>query len=75
MNLVTLSVSETLPLLAALVPHPVRDEKEVTDVYTTLLAQDRLNCIVITESIPDLTSKADIPKVQSYLRTNYPHIH
>ncbi|MFZ4462078.1 MAG: sugar phosphate nucleotidyltransferase [Patescibacteria group bacterium] len=74
MNLVTMRVGDVVTLVHNLVPHPVRDEKEITDVYTSLFQANNLNCVVIEEPIPDLTSKADIPRVQSYLREAYPNI-
>ena len=72
MNLVTLRVGDVFDLLAHLSPHPIRDEKEITDIYRVLLNAKNLNAITVQESMPGLTTKADIPKVQAYLATHYP---
>ncbi len=72
MNLATLSVEDTFPILEHLTPHPVRNEKEVTDVYKALIEKHALESMVLFDTIPDLTSKADIPMVQKYLAQAYP---
>ena len=74
MNLVTLVAKDAVPLLEKLVPHPVRDEKEVTDVYRALCERGSLECVTVREAMPDLTSKSDIPKVRDYLKSAYPDI-
>jgi len=74
MNILTLSYSDTIEKLRNLVPHPVRDEKEVTDVFRELSDQGMLASHIVREALPDLTSKADIPKVQKYLADTYPEI-
>jgi hypothetical protein len=52
----------------------VRNEKELNDVANILAADGKMGAYIIAESLPDLTSKADIPRVQDYLATHYPHI-
>ena len=74
MNLLTLSYADTYNKLANLLPHPVRNEKEVTEVFCELAAEGNLKSEIVFESIPDLTSKADIPKVQKYLAEAYPEL-
>jgi glucose-1-phosphate adenylyltransferase len=74
MNLYTYNCGETQELLSELVPHPVRNEKELNDVANILAAHGKMGAYIITESMPDLTSKADIPRVQEYLNTHYSHI-
>lgn len=74
MNLLTLSYADTYDKLAHLLPHPVRNEKEVTEVFRELAVGGNLKSEIVFESIPDLTSKADIPKVQKYLAEAYPEL-
>jgi glucose-1-phosphate adenylyltransferase len=74
MNLYTYRCGDTRELLANLIPHPVRDEKELNDVANTLAADKKMGAFIIAESLPDLTSKADISRVQAYLSEHYPHI-
>jgi hypothetical protein len=74
MNILTLSYKDTIYMLRNLVPHPIRDEKEITDVFRELAVEGRLKSEIIFESLPDLTSKSDIPKVQKYLAETYPEL-
>lgn len=74
MNILTLSYKDTLYKLRNLKPHPIRDEKEITDVFRELAVEGRLKSEIIFESLPDLTSKADIPRVQKYLAETYPEL-
>lgn len=39
-----------------------------------LTKNGKLHADIIYENLPDLTSKADIPRVQKYLEENYPEI-
>lgn len=71
MNLATMSLEDTLPFLSTLIPHPTRGEKEVTDVYSALIGLGKLDSVILKETIPDLTSKADIVTVQRYLAEAY----
>jgi hypothetical protein len=74
MNIFTLKYEETRPRFEKLIPHPVRDEKELTDVLKALAQEGNIQCQIIRESLPDLTSKADIPQVHHYLQLHYPQI-
>jgi dTDP-glucose pyrophosphorylase len=74
MNILTLSYSDTIFKLRNLEPHPVRGEKEITDVFRELAKEGRLKSEIVFESLPDLTSKSDIPKVQKYLEEAYPEL-
>ena len=74
MNILTLSYKDSLYKIRDITPHPVRDEKEITDVFRELAVEGRLKSEIIFESIPDLTSKADIPWVQKYLAETYPEL-
>ena len=71
MNLYTLRVADTKDLLAGLTPHPVRDEKELNDVINALASEGNMRAEIISEALPDLTSKSDIPLVRAYLASNY----
>lgn len=74
MNILTLSYSDTYYKLKHLVPHPVRNEKEITDVFRELAEAGSLKSEIVFETLPDLTSKSDIPKVQKYLAETYPEL-
>ena len=74
MNIMTLSYKDTFEKLKKLVPHPVRDEKEITDTLEELAEEHNLKSKIIYESIPDLTSKLDIPVVQHLLESSYPEL-
>ncbi len=71
MNLYTLRVADTKNLLAGLTPHPVRDEKELNDVINALASEGNMRAKIISEALPDLTSKSDIPVVRAYLASHY----
>lgn len=73
-NILTLSYSDTIFKLKNLEPNPIRNEKEVTDIFRLLAIEWRLKSQIIHESLPDLTSKSDIPKVQKYLAEKYPEL-
>ncbi len=74
MNIFRLSVRQVAPFLESVPPHPQRGEKELsTAVHLMVQAQPgSLQVIPLAEIVPDLTSKADIPLVQAWLKREYP---
>lgn len=73
MNLFSLQYDLILPILENLEPNPERDEKELPEAVK-LLAVNYKNSVYaypLSEHVPDLTSKEDIPQVKQYLEKYY----
>lgn len=76
MNLFSLNYDLILPILETLEPNPERDEKELPDAVK-LLANKIENSVFaypLSEHVPDLTSKEDIPQVKQFLEKYYHNI-
>lgn len=74
MNIFRFSYDVILPALEATPIHPLRKEKELPVTVDRLVRERKgsIRAIPLAEHVPDLTHKADIPRVQEYLRKNYP---
>jgi NDP-sugar pyrophosphorylase family protein len=70
MNIFRLSVDLASPYLASVPLHPVRGEAELPSALMMLVADHprALRAYPLAEHVPDLTNKADIARVQAYLR-------
>jgi NDP-sugar pyrophosphorylase family protein len=74
MNIFRFSCSVILPVLEGLPMHPVREERELPAAVQELVRRDAMGMFTIplAEHVIDLTSRADIPAVQAYLRREFP---
>lgn len=70
MNCISANGPESHHFLKNLQPHPTRNEKEVTELFGYLAERGELFGEIVETSIPDLTSKEDIPVVQEFLKRN-----
>ncbi|MEZ4779189.1 MAG: sugar phosphate nucleotidyltransferase [Flavobacteriaceae bacterium] len=69
MNLWKLNGAEAFPFLRDCPLHPTRQEKELPHAVLTMVkAGIMVKGIPVKEHVPDLTSKEDIEKVESYLK-------
>jgi NDP-sugar pyrophosphorylase family protein len=75
MNIFRLSYDAVLPFLESAPLHPVRQEKELPVVVSTMAADPRhpVKTLPLAEHVIDLTAPSDIPEVQSYLRKEFPN--
>lgn len=71
MNIFRLDYDAVLPMLKACPLHPQRQEKELPTALKMLLKNNpqAIFTIPVAEPVPDLTSKGDLLKVQTYLET------
>ena len=74
MNIFKFDGPSYYPYLKACLPHPLRDEKELP---TALLAMVKahpgsVTTYHVSEAVPDLTAKEDIPLFRKFLKENYP---
>jgi NDP-sugar pyrophosphorylase family protein len=76
MNIWRFSYNRILPFLESLPVHPVRQEKELPVAVKAMVAQHQhsVATIPIAEHVIDLTTQADVPVVQEYLRTEFPSL-
>jgi NDP-sugar pyrophosphorylase family protein len=74
MNIFRFSCSTILPLLDRIPLDPVRNERELPAAVNHLVQQDphAMFAIPLAEHVIDLTSPADIPAVQAYIRERFP---
>jgi glucose-1-phosphate adenylyltransferase len=73
MNAFMVSTEQILPFLRETPFHPIRNEKELPTTISMLISKypNSVNCIPLSENVPDLTSKHDLEVVQEYLRKHY----
>jgi hypothetical protein len=64
---------EALPFLEKTPLHPIRLEKELPNAVRLMIKEiaNSMLAIPVTETIPDLTSKADILEVQHFLDLHF----
>jgi ADP-glucose pyrophosphorylase len=76
MNIFRFSYDLILPLLERLPLHPVRQEKEIPHAVKLLVQQNprAVGTIPLSEYVPDLTTKSDIPLVREYLKREFPYL-
>jgi NDP-sugar pyrophosphorylase family protein len=76
MNIFRFSYDLILPLLERLPLHPVRQEKEIPQAVKLLVQQNprAVGTIPLSEYVPDLTTKSDIPLVREYLKREFPYL-
>ena len=76
MNLWKFSYNHILPFLESVPLHPVRQEKELNAAVKMMVLQRprSLYAIPLSEHVVDLTSKADIPVVEEYVRKEFPNL-
>ena len=53
--------------------HPVRNEKEIPSALTIMIKENpqSMYCYPLSEHVPDLTEKEDIPAVKKYLQEKF----
>jgi len=75
MNVFRLSYDYILPFLETVPPDPVRQEKELPAAIAMMIRRypKAIRTIPLAEHVPDLTSRADILRVQKYLRKEFPN--
>jgi glucose-1-phosphate adenylyltransferase len=75
MNIWRFSYNSILPYLEAVPLHPVRQEKELPVAVKMMVAKNPRSLLTmpLSEHVVDLTSQADIPIVQEFLRKEYPN--
>lgn len=74
MNIFKFHGADFYPYLKTCKAHPVRDEKELPTALLNMV-KDHPGCVMtfpVSEAVPDLTSKEDIPKFRKFLKENYP---
>ena len=69
MNLFSLSYDQIFPILEKVPLHPVRQEKELPEAIKILINKNKSSVFTyrLSEHVPDLTDKNDIPQVKKYL--------
>jgi NDP-sugar pyrophosphorylase family protein len=69
MNLFSLSYDQIFPILEKVPLHPVRQEKELPEAVKKLVNKNKSGVYTfrLSEHVPDLTDKNDIPQVKKYL--------
>ncbi len=74
MNIWRFTYERILPFLESLPIHPVRQEKELPVAVKAMIAAHPRSvfAIPLAEHVIDLTTQADIPIVQEYLRKEFP---
>jgi ADP-glucose pyrophosphorylase len=74
MNIFRFSYDVILPVLQDVPLHPVRGEKELPAAVALMIERHPRSVFAIpaSESVPDMTSRGDIARVQKYLRDHYP---
>ena len=74
MNIFRFSYDSIFQPLRDVPPNPVRQEKEIPPALMLLVDQrpGSVVTIPVAEEVPDLTEKADIVRVQHYLKQHYP---
>lgn len=72
-NIFGLNAKEVIPVLENTPLHPVRFEKELPISIRRMVKENPKSMLVfrVPDVIPDLTSKADISEVQSFLDANF----
>lgn len=75
MNIFRLSYDHILPFLESVPLDPARQEKELPAAVAMMIRQhpDAVKAIPLAEHVPDLTNQADIPRVQEFLRREFPN--
>ncbi len=75
MNIFTLSYDMVCSFLERLRLHPVRQEKELPAAIQMMVQSfpRSVRAIPRAEHVPDLTHQSDIPRVQAYLLSAFPH--
>lgn len=75
MNIWRFTFNDVLPYLESIPIHPVRQEKELPVAVQKIVAEHPRSVFTIplSEHVVDLTSLADIPIVQEYLRREFPN--
>jgi len=76
MNIFRFSYDVVMPYLEKTPLHPVRMEKEIPAAVKMLIRDhpNSVGTIPLAEYVPDLTMKGDIPKVQEYLKREFPFL-
>jgi glucose-1-phosphate adenylyltransferase len=74
MNIFRLSYDDILPVLESTPLHPVRNEKELPTAVNMLAASrpGSVLALPVSETVPDLTSLADIAEVRNHLGSTFP---
>lgn len=74
MNIFSLRYDIIFPILKKVPLHPERKEKELPDAVKMLAneIENSVYCYLVSEHVPDLTSKSDIKQVKEYLAKLYP---
>lgn len=73
MNAFVILAEQLIPCLERTPFHPIRNEKELPTTISMMVADfpDSFLTILLSENVPDLTSKHDLAIVQNYLQANY----
>lgn len=73
MNIFSLRYDIILPFLENVPLHPERKEKELPEAVKILAneIENSVFCYLLSEHVPDLTSKSDIKQVKKYLEENF----
>jgi ADP-glucose pyrophosphorylase len=76
MNIFRFSYDLILPVLGRVPLHPLRQEKEIPLAVKLLVQQNprAVATIPLSEYVPDLTMKTDIPLVKEYLKREFPYL-
>ncbi len=73
MNIFSLRYDIIIPFLENVPLHPERKEKELPEAVKMLAneIENSVFCYLLSEHVPDLTSKSDIKQVKKYLEENF----
>ena len=73
MNIFMFSYDMIFPYLEKTPLHPIRNEKEIPSAIMLMIKENpkSMFCYPLSEHVPDLTEKADIPAVKKYLDENF----
>jgi NDP-sugar pyrophosphorylase family protein len=74
MNIFRLPYDQSVPIIESVPINPVRQEKELPTAIAMFIQvyPKSLRAIPVAEYVPDLTSQADIVRVQEYLKREFP---
>ena len=73
MNIFKFHGADFYPYLQACPPHPIRDEKELPTALLNMVKDHPGAAMTypVSEAVPDLTAKEDIPMFRKFLEENY----
>ncbi len=73
MNIFSFSYDLIYPYLERTPTHPVRNEKEIPSALKIMIKENpqSMYCYPLSEHVPDLTAKEDIPAVKKYLQEKF----